>query len=88
MADALDSGSSGVSIPRVGSSPTPGTPQVISASRRTDLPRWYLPWLKAALAEEEATILLPYGGRRTVSLRPEDVHTLVLWSKDFSPLLR
>lgn len=59
----------------------------MSASRRTDLPRWYLPWLKKALGEEVATVLLPYGGRRTVSLRPEDVHTLVLWSKDYSQLL-
>ena len=66
----------------------PRTPrQVISASRRTDLPRWYLPWLKAALQEGAATVRLPYGGLRTVSLRPADVHTLVLWSKDYSRLL-
>ena len=72
----------------MGSSPTPGTKdRVVSASRRTDLPRWYLPWLKAALKAEEARVVLPYGGRRTVSLRPEEVHTLVLWSKDFSVLL-
>ncbi|MBC7221229.1 DUF1848 family protein [Candidatus Bipolaricaulota bacterium] len=70
----------------MGSSPTPGT-RVISASRRTDLPRWYLPWLAGALRAGEATIALPYGGQRTVSLRPEHVHTLVLWSKDFSLLL-
>ncbi|SQD92077.1 conserved protein of unknown function [Candidatus Bipolaricaulis anaerobius] len=90
LADALDSGSSGVSNPRVGSSPTPGTDvprRVISASRRTDLPRWYLPWLRAALQAEEATVHLPYGGCRTVSLRPEAVHTVVLWSKDYSRLL-
>jgi hypothetical protein len=31
----------------------------------------------------------PYNGRvRRVSLLPEDVHTVVLWSKDFQPLLR
>lgn len=90
MADALDSGSSGVSTPCVGSSPTPGTPlprRIISASRRTDLPRWHLPWLKAALQRGEATVHLPYGGRRTVPLRPKEVHTLVLWSKDYSRLL-
>lgn len=34
-----------------------------------------------------ATVLLPYGGRRIVSLRPDDVHSLVLWSKDYSQLL-
>ncbi len=87
LADALDSGSSGVITPRVGSSPTPGTRTIVSASRRTDLPRFYLPWLVAALRRGEAAVLLPYGGTRSVSLRPEDVHTLVLWSKDFSRLL-
>ena len=86
MADALDSGSSGVSNPRVGSSPTPGT-RIISASRRTDLPRGYLSWLARALRAGEATVALPYGGRRRVSLVPSSVHTLVLWSKDFSLLL-
>lgn len=90
LADALDSGSSGVSTPCVGSSPTPGTearPAVVSASRRTDLPRWYLPWLKTALRNKEATVRLPYGGQRVVPLEPERVHTLILWSKDFSHLL-
>ncbi|MCX7751006.1 MAG: DUF1848 domain-containing protein [Candidatus Bipolaricaulota bacterium] len=70
----------------MGSSPTPGT-RVVSASRRTDLPRHFLPWLVRALARGEAAVRLPYGGIRQVSLRPEEVHTLVLWSKDFSQLL-
>lgn len=61
--------------------------QVISASRRTDIPRWYPRWLGAALRAGEVTVVLPYGAKRVVSLKPEAVHTLVLWSKDYSHLL-
>jgi len=61
--------------------------QVISASRRTDIPRWYPRWLGAALRAGEAAVALPYGAKRIVSLKPEAVHTLVLWSKDYSRLL-
>lgn len=61
---------------------------VISASRRTDLPRCYPQWLAAVIRAGEVDVPLPYGrGSRHVSLRPEDVHTVVLWSKDFGPLL-
>ena len=62
--------------------------QVISASRRTDIPAWYARWLAARLREGSVEVQLPYGGRRLVSLQPEEVHTIVLWSKDFSPVLR
>jgi hypothetical protein len=61
---------------------------VISASRRTDLPRCYPEWLADVLRAGEVDVPLPYGrGSRHVSLLPEDVHTIVLWSKDFGPLL-
>ncbi len=62
--------------------------QVISASRRTDLPMHYPRWLARVIQAGEAEVRQPYSGRiKLVSLRPEDVHTIVLWSKDFSPLL-
>jgi len=62
---------------------------VISASRRTDLPHHFPGWLATALRRGWADVPQPYGGkRRRVSLRPEEVHTIVLWSKDFSPLLQ
>jgi hypothetical protein len=60
---------------------------IISASRRTDLPAGYPGWLAAALAGEEVSFLAPRGRRRVVDLRPDSVHTIVLWSKDFSRLL-
>jgi hypothetical protein len=62
--------------------------QVISASRRTDLPMHFPRWLARVIRAGQAEVRQPYSGRiRLVSLRPEDVHTVVLWSKDFSPLL-
>ena len=62
---------------------------VISASRRTDIPMHYAYWLAEAVRQGFADVPQPYTGRvRRVSLLPADVHTMVLWSKDFRPLLR
>ena len=60
---------------------------VISASRRTDLVAFFPGWLAAALRSRRVRVLGPRGGVREVSLAPEEVHTMVLWSKDFSNLL-
>jgi len=60
---------------------------VISASRRTDLVAFHASWLAGALAGGRAEVLGPRGRTRTVDLRPESVHTVVLWSKDFAPLI-
>jgi hypothetical protein len=60
---------------------------VISASRRTDLPAGHPGWLAEALARGEVSFRAPRGRRRTIDLRPDSVHTIVLWSKDFSRLL-
>lgn len=61
---------------------------VISASRRTDLVAFYPDWLSACLKQRRARFF--HHGKRSevrVDLRPEEVHTLVLWSKNFQPLL-
>lgn len=60
---------------------------VVSASRRTDLPASFPDVLGGALREEKARVLGPAGRAYDVDLRPENVHTLVLWSKDFANLL-
>lgn len=65
----------------------PRATQVISASRRTDIPMHCARWLAARIGEGYVEVPLPYGGKRVVSLEPQDVHTLVLWSKDFSRVL-
>lgn len=62
--------------------------RVISASRRTDLVAYYPDWLAGCLRKRRATFF--HHGRRseiTLDLNPEEVHTLVLWSKNFQPLL-
>jgi hypothetical protein len=61
---------------------------VISASRRTDLVSFFPKWLAEALRKREATVIGPSGRAHTVDLSPDAVHTLVLWSKDFSNVLR
>lgn len=60
---------------------------VISCSRRTDIPRWHSDWLEGCLRRGHVDFTAPRGGRRSVSLLREDIHSLVLWSKDYSRLL-
>jgi len=61
--------------------------RVISASRRTDLAAHFPEGLAAALAAERAEVLGPSGRVYSVDLSPRSVHTIVLWSKDFSGLI-
>jgi hypothetical protein len=49
----------------------------------------YAGWLAEAIRQGFADVPQPYNGRvRRASLLPADVHTIVLWSKDYRPLLR
>jgi hypothetical protein len=61
---------------------------VISASRRTDLVAFFPEWLSGALRRRRVRIAGPRGRVHDIDLSPESVHTVVLWSKDFSNLLR
>ena len=63
---------------------------VISASRRTDIPGLYMRWLLERLQEGSARVRNPVMTEQfyEVDLRPEAVHTIVLWSKNFAPFLR
>lgn len=62
--------------------------KIISASRRTDLVAHYSGWLAASLKSGQARFF-HHGSRCQVrvDLSPDRVHTLVLWSKNFQPLL-
>lgn len=60
---------------------------IISCSRRTDIPSRYPAWLDACLAAGKAVFRAPRGALRSVPLTPQDVHSLVLWSKNYAPLL-
>jgi len=60
---------------------------VISASRRTDLVSFFPDWLASAVKREKVLVLGPSRRPREVDLRPETVHTFVLWSKNFENFL-
>lgn len=61
---------------------------VISASRRTDIPAFYMPWFMNRLRAGTVDYPNPFGGQVcTVSLRPEDVHSIVFWTKYCKKLL-
>ena len=63
-------------------------PYVICCSRRTDVPACYTAWLAQALRAGVAEVRSPFGGPlRRVSLRRQDVHSLVFMSKDYGPFL-
>jgi len=63
-------------------------PQLISISRRTDIPAFYGDWFMRRVTEGFAGWENPFGGRRTlVSLRRADVRCLAFWSKNFRPFL-
>ena len=63
-------------------------PQVISASRRTDIPAFYSEWLLYRLAEGFCDVLHPYNRKLIrVPLKAADVGAIVFWSKNYGPLL-
>jgi hypothetical protein len=63
-------------------------PQIISASRRTDIPAFYSDWLIRRLRAGSVAVRQPYSGKySTVSLKPRDVAAIVFWSKNYAPLL-
>ncbi len=61
---------------------------IISCSRRTDIPAFYSEWLMQRLRAGSAAYPNPFSRQvHSVSLRPEDVHSIVFWSKHYAPLL-
>jgi DNA repair photolyase len=63
-------------------------PQIISASRRTDIPAFYLPWFMGRVRAGMARCLHPFTGEvLEISLRREHVHSIVFWTKNGRPLL-
>ena len=61
---------------------------VISASRRTDIPAFYLDWFMDRLNHGCFELVNPYNRlKTTVPASPDQVHTIVFWSKNFGPFL-
>ena len=61
---------------------------VISASRRTDIPAFYMPWFMERLLEGRFQVVNPFNNRsKVVSAGPDQVHSIVFWSKNFGPFI-
>ncbi|MHA1231943.1 MAG: DUF1848 family protein [Candidatus Helarchaeota archaeon] len=63
---------------------------VISASRRTDIPAFYLDWFLERIYQGYVLVRNPFYPSQIskVSLKKSDVHSIVFWSKDFSYFLK
>ncbi len=62
---------------------------VISASRRTDIPAFYMDWFMNRIEKGRFMTINPFNGKTsTVPATPEAVHTIVFWSKNFGPFIR
>ena len=62
---------------------------IVSASRRTDIPARFSPWLFNRLKEGYTLVQNPMNPRQVsrVDLSPEGVDGLVLWTKNPLPML-
>jgi hypothetical protein len=66
----------------------PTTKIVLSASRRTDIPAFYLTWFMNCLDRGFFEVANPFNQRVAhVPAGPDTVHTIVFWSKDFGRFL-
>jgi hypothetical protein len=63
-------------------------PQVISASRRTDIPGFYSEWFVNRLRAGFVYVQQPYSGKLSrVSLEPQDINAIFFCSKNYQPML-
>ncbi len=61
---------------------------ILSASRRTDIPAFYMPWFMGQIRKESFEVTNPFNQRVScVPATPDRVHTIVFWSKNFGPFL-
>lgn len=61
---------------------------VISASRRTDIPAFYMPWFMERIETGHFEVVNPYNQRASIiSARPDNVHTIAFWSKNYGPFI-
>ena len=63
--------------------------EVISCSRRTDIPAFHYDWLQDCLKNKYVMVKNPYNGSSyMVDLNPENVHSICLWSKSFKNVIK
>ena len=57
---------------------------IISCSRRTDIPAFHYDWLQNVLKKEEVILANSYSNMEySISLSPSEVQSIVLWSKNY-----
>jgi len=63
---------------------------IISCSRRTDIPAFYMNWVIERMKEGHVDVPNPFNYKQIsrVSLKPKDVKCWVWWSKDFKEWIR
>ncbi|MCK5096707.1 MAG: DUF1848 domain-containing protein [Desulfobacteraceae bacterium] len=62
---------------------------IISASRRTDIPAFYIDWFMERIRQGFFNVTNPYNKvTKKVDARPDKVHTIVFWSKNYEPFLK
>ena len=62
--------------------------QIVSASRRTDIPAFFGDWFYQQIQHGFVDISNPFSKKTyRASLKPEDVSAMVFWSKDYRPFL-
>ena len=68
---------------------TNATKIVLSASRRTDIPAFYMPWFMEQIKNGRFPVVNPFNRRESiVPATPDQVHSIVFWSKDFGNFLK
>jgi hypothetical protein len=66
----------------------PEPKQILSVSRRSDIPAFYMPWFMEQVNRGCIEVVNPFNRQvRRVAVSPETVHTMVFWSKNFGPFL-
>jgi len=62
---------------------------IISASRRTDIPAFYAQWFINRIRAGHCTVPNPFNRKQIshISLCPEDVTTIVFWTRNPQPLI-
>lgn len=61
---------------------------VLSASRRTDIPAFYMPWFMESIERGFFEVINPFNKRvSVVSASTDRVGAIVFWSKNFGPFL-
>jgi len=65
------------------------SPQIVlSASRRTDIPAFYMQWFMDGIRAGQFEVVNPYNRRHfMVPATADRVHTIVFWSKNFGPFI-